>query len=302
MHPLGFEEFLWANGFQKEAIKDLKAHFVSATPLDFALHDRLMHLFRLYLIVGGMPEAVAAYLKTKDLSSVRAVHKKIVSNYHLDISSYLAADVDVMLIKDIYDLIPSELNKENKRFFFSSLGKRATFERLSAEFLWLREAGVSLPCFNVREPRTPLMASQERSLFKLFSSDVGMLVTSYGVLAARKILALDSSINKGAIFENFVAQELTFLGFPLYYWNRKKEGEADFLIESEEEVIPLEVKSGKDYVRHSALDHALKGPYGIKKAYVLHDGNVKADGSVIYLPIYMAMFLNPEEKIAVNLN
>ena len=174
--------------------------------------------------------------------------------------------------------------------------KDLRYDRVTDSFVWLWKSGVAIPAYNVTEPTLPLLLNEKSSLFKLFISDIGLLTTLYGKSCKLKIVNKEKGINKGAVYENVVAQELHAHGYPLYYYNSKKNGEIDFVIEHQGNVLPIEVKSGKDYDAHSALDNVLNiQEYGINKAYVFTNDNVKKKGRVIYLPIYMTMFLNDKD-------
>ena len=197
-----------------------------------------------------------------------------------------------MYINDIFELIPSELNAKNKRFILKNLNEHIKFSRHENSFVWLRDADMALPTYNVEEPRVPLKLNELRNLFKLFQNDVGLLASQYVGGIQLKILQGDVNINNGAIYENAVAQELHAHGWKLRYFNSKKQGEVDFLLEQDDEIIPLEVKSGKDYQRHSALNNVMQNKeYGIRRAIVLNNDNLSENDNVLYAPIYMTMFL-----------
>ncbi len=290
MFPLDFEEFVKALGVRENVLAAVRKSWVDRTPLDGFIHDRMMRYFNLYLLVGGMPAAVQQYIDTNDLQKVIAVQKSIISMYQRDISRYNKGER--FLINEIFDLIPSELNAKNKRFILKSLNQNAKFIRRENDFLWLRNADMALPAYNVEEPRVPLKLNEQRNLFKLFQNDVGLLAAQYSNGIQLQILQGDVNINFGAIYENVVAQELHAHGWNLYYFNSKKQGEVDFLLEEGSEILPLEVKSGKDYSIHHALNNILgNGEYAIRNAYVLCNDNVKTVGSITYLPIYMVMFI-----------
>lgn len=200
---------------------------------------------------------------------------------------------------EVFDLIPSELNSKSKRFFIKDINTKARAEMYENEFLWLKNAGVAIPVFNVDEPKLPLKLASSRNLFKLFSNDVGLLACQYSDGIQLKILTGDDAINHGSVHENVVAQELLAHGFDeLYYYNSKKMGELDFILEYDGNVFPVEVKSGKDYSRHRALNNILTCPeYDIPHAVVLCNNNFEVKGNVIYVPIYMMMFLQKEREI-----
>ena len=197
-----------------------------------------------------------------------------------------------LYIVDIFDLIPAELNAQNKRFILKRLNENLKFNRYEDSFIWLREAGVALPVYNVESPTIPLELAKSRNLFKLFSNDVGLLACQYAEGIQLKILNNEEAINFGAIYENAVAQELKSHGFNLYYFNSKKQGELDFVIKKDDLICPIEVKSGKSYTRHNALRNVINSEeYNINQAYVLCNDNVKTDGAITYLPIYLMMFI-----------
>lgn len=294
MYPLDFEEFAAANGVGSKVIDALRNCFDKKEPVDTFLHERMMALFELYLIVGGMPAAVSIYLETKNLRKVAEEQSAIIRLYRRDISKY--DQNDRLYLNEIFDLIPSELNAKNKRFILKSLNEHARFDKYYDSFLWLKNAGVALPANVVDEPQVPLLLSKNQNLFKLFSNDVGLLAAQYGNEIQLKILQHETSMNFGAIYENVAAEELAAHGYTIYYYNSKKFGEIDFVIEDDGKVILVEIKSGKDYYRHNAMDHVLNHePYAIKGGYVFCNGNIECDGKVTYYPIYMLMFLQKKE-------
>ena len=294
MYPLDFEEFAAVNGVGDAVITSLRMSFEQKTPVDQYIHDRMMSLFELYLIVGGMPAAVSAYLNTKNLRRVAEEQNAIIHLYKRDISKY--DEQDKLELNEIFDLIPSELNAKNKRFILKNLNEHARFDKYYESFLWLKNAGVALPVNVVDELKVPLMLSKSKNLFKLFSNDVGLLAAQYGGDIQIKILKHETEINFGAVYENVTAQELSAHGFPLYYYNSKKFGELDFAIEENGKVIPVEIKSGKDYYRHNAMDNVLSLPeYELETGYVFCGANTEVKGKVTYYPIYMLMFLQKKE-------
>lgn len=294
MYPMDLEEFYIANGLGTDIIRHLSDCFNNLVPVDEFIHNRLIENFYRYLIVGGMPEAVQYYLDTQDLNLVSNIHKKIYRDYKRDFTKY--EQENKLKLIDTYDLIPSELDSKNKRYTFTNLEKELKFKRYENNFNWLIDAGVSIPVFNVTEFKIPLEASKKSNLFKLFLSDVGMLTTFYGSATILKLLDKGKNINCGAMFENFVAEELLSHGFKNYYFNNKKHGEVDFLIEYKGELLPIEVKSGKDYKIHSALTYFMNTK-DFNKAYVLSDYNISVENNIIYLPIYMTMFIYKDEFI-----
>ena len=296
MYPLDLEEFMWAVGVNKDVIEALNVSWKEKKQVDDFVHRKMMDVFRLYLIVGGMPAAVMAYKENNNLQDVIASQREIIRLYKKDISQY--DEKRRLKIKEVFDLIPSELNSKSKRFFIKSLNAKARAEMYENEFLWLKDAGVAIPVFNVDEPKLPLKLASSRNLFKFFSNDVGLLACQYSDGIQLKILTGDDAINHGSIYENVVAQELLAHGFDeLYYYNSKKMGEVDFVLEYDGNVFPIEVKSGKDYSRHRALNNILEcHEYNIPQAIVLCNNNIEIKGNVIYVPIYMMMFLYKDRE------
>lgn len=294
MYPLDFREFCEANRVSQTVMDKLKECFEKKQPVDELIHEKMMELFRLYLIVGGMPAVVDAYIRTNNLKEVLRIQQGIVQLYYKDIAKY---DKDNKLYLDeIFSLIPSELNNKNKRFIMKDLNENFRFSRYENSFIWLKEAGVALPVYCVQEPEIPLLLSKSTNLFKLFLSDVGLLASMYVDGLQLKILNREKDINFGAIYENAAAQELKAHGFELYYFNSKKQGELDFVIEYQGNVLPLEIKSGKAYTRHNALDNVLKDErYAIPQALVFCNENISTVDKIVYLPIYMIGFLENEK-------
>ena len=296
MYPMDFEEFMIANHVSKATLEMLKDKFETVRPVDEFIHQKLLALFFVYLIVGGMPDAVKTYIATKDIREVDKIQRDIVTQYKEDFSQYESEDKKLKLIS-IYDIIPAELNKQNKKFVFTMLDKELKFDRYENSFLWLKDAGVALPVYNVEAPVIPLLASKSSNVFRLFSSDIGLLTSAYPAATKIELINKNGEVNNGAHFENAVAQQLLCNGFEPYFCKKKNIGELDFLIEMEGKVVPIEVKSGKAYRTHKALDHFMNvSDYHIEKAYVFSTGNVEEDGKVTYLPIYMC-YLVKEQSI-----
>lgn len=301
MYPLDLMEFFTAIGIGTDVINHLRKCFDEKSPVDDFIHKRMLEALHLYLIIGGMPAAVQKYLDTNNLRKVYEEQRGIIRTYKRDITKY---DPDhKMQIEEIYDLIPSELNAKNKRFILKELNEKARFSKYEDSFLWLRDAGVAIPTHNVEEPLLPLLLNKQRNLFKLFLNDVGLLAAMYGGNIQSRLLSKDSNINFGAVFENLVAQELCAHGFAnemhsLYYFNSKKQGEIDFVVEYDNNVLPIEVKSGKDYDRHNALNNVMGNTdYNVPMAYVFCQENVSIQGRITYYPIYMISFLEqPQVK------
>lgn len=296
MFPLDFEEFAIANGVQENIISSLKDSFDNKTKVDEFIHEAMIRLFRLYLVVGGMPGVVVKYLENRNIADAVREQENIIRRYKEDIVKYESTDKKLRITK-VFDALPGELNDPNKRFVLAHIEKEAKHDRYEISFEWLKAAGVAIPVYNAEEPLLPLRLSERSTLFKLFLSDVGLLCSMYADSIQLRLLSGEVDINYGAVYENFVAQELRAHGFErLYYFNSRKQGEVDFIISHNGIVIPLEVKSGNDYTKHHALDRILSNPkYDLKKAIVLSYANVIVDNSITYYPIYMMMFIQKDK-------
>ena len=294
MYPMDFEEFLQIFNVDETIINNLRNCFITKTKVDEIIHNKIMEMFNIYMIIGGMPAAVERYRNTENIDEVMEEHRAIIEQYKLDFTQY-EEENRKLIITHIYELIPAELNEKNKRFMIADINKNLRYDRISDSFVWLWKSGVALGVFNTTEPTIPLMLNEKSALFKLFISDVGLLTTIYGKSCKLKIVNKESDINKGAVFENIVAQELYAHGYPLYYYNSKKFGEIDFIVEQNGKSLPIEVKSGKAYNKHSALNNLMNAKeYGIEEAFIFTNDNVKIEGKLNYLPIYMVMFLRDE--------
>lgn len=299
IYPLDFEEFLVASGVKEETIQYLQDCFEACAPVSEVVHNTMMTHFKRYLIVGGMPAAVQEYVNSGDINKVDKLQRNIIEMYKLDFTKYEQNQKKLMLIS-VFEQIPSQLLKQNRRFNYNDLKKGLRFERVEDSFLWLTAAGVALPAYNATEPRISLSQNQKSSLVKLYSSDIGLLTSQYGNAARLKILSGNGSINMGGLFENAVIQELTAHGFSVYFYNSHKNGELDFLIEKGGEIVPIEVKSGKDYYVHSAISKACENPeYNIHQAYVLGDCNISQEGKITYSPVYLCNFIRDDMSLPI---
>lgn len=294
MYPLDFEEFCMANGVQGETLDLLRKHFEEHTPVPAAVHDAMMDLFRTYVVVGGMPDVVQRYVDTHDIAQVVTLQEDLLALYRLDIAKYAEAK-ERAKIRGIFDAIPSQLDDKNRRFVLADLSKSARQNRYASSFLWLSDAGVALPCYNVTEPVPPLDSNGNHSLFKLFLNDVGLLCAAFMGNIQYDVLQGNLEVNMGSIMEDVVAQELRAHGFDLHYYHSTRLGEVDFVVQSGKTVLPIEVKSGNDWRRHKALNNVLAvDDWHMSDAYVLCKGNLAEADGVTYLPLYMVMFLQPE--------
>ena len=297
MFPMDFYEFTKALNIKDSTLDILKDSFLKEKEVDEFIHSKMIEAFKTYLLVGGMPEAVSSYIEDGDYNKILQIHKKIIEQYKVDFTKYEISK-KLTLIKT-YELIPSELSDKNKRFVISDIKTDAKYNKYENSFNWLIDARVAIPTYNISEPRLPIKLNMKNNLFKLFLSDIGLLTSLYGKTTQMTIMNDDKTLNVGAIYEDVVAQELMCHGYNCYYFNSHKQGEVDFIIEYKNKVLPIEVKSGKNYTRHSALDNILNNKdYGIEKAFVLSNANVSKKDNIIYYPMYMLMFIDYESEEA----
>lgn len=288
---MDLEEYLWANGVQKSTIQYLRDCYENRTPVTDAIHQTLCKLFYSYIVVGGMPDVVQTYVNTHDIAQVIARQTEILELYRLDIAQY-AEGSDKLKIRAIFDSIPSQLNDKKRRFVLSALDPNGRQLRYADSFNWLADAGVALPCYNVEEPQPPLSLNEKRNLFKLFMGDTGLLCAACMENVQFGILNGELQINMGSILENMIAQQLKSNGFRLNYYDGKKTGEIDFVVQNGMGIDLVEVKSGNDFKVHSALNkiRRVEG-WNFGGATVFCKGNVETDGDVQYYPWYMIMFM-----------
>ena len=298
MYPLDFEEFLYANGMNEIVVNAMRKKFEKLEPLDEPMHNKIMDLFRKYLLVGGLPDAVNVYLEQKNIQSVREVQREIHSYYAADASKY--DEEKKLMIRRVYDLIPSNMENKKKRVIAQKIeNKRGkTFSDYVDEFEYLISAGIALKVQSISNPSFPLIESAGKNLLKLYLSDVGILT---GILYGNNIRAVlgdERSINLGSVYETVVASELIAHGFSLFYYDNRSKGEVDYLIDDYASLstVPIEVKSGKDYTVHSALNAFTQNEdYHIQKAFVVsNEREIMTKGKVTYLPIYYIMFFSPD--------
>lgn len=306
MFPLDFEEFLYANGMNENVIASLKTKFQNRESLDESMHGKLMDMFRKFLLVGGLPDAVNAYLETHNIQIVREVQNEIREYYAADASKY--DEINKLKIRRIYELIPSNMENKKKRVIAQRIEdkKGKTFNDYQDEFEYLISAGIALNVQAVSNPKFPLTESEGKNLLKLYLNDVGILS---GMLYGNNIRAvLDDvrSINLGSVYETVVAGELIAHGHKLFYYDNRNKGEVDYLIDdySALSVVPIEVKSGKDYTVHSALNTFVGNEeYHIQEAFVLcNERLITQKGKITYLPVYFIMFfqqgiMNEEDMV-----
>lgn len=291
MFPLDFEEFLWAAGINSDVIDKLREHYTTLEPLDEFLHEQIMKTYREYLIVGGMPASVNAFLGNDDINETLRIQNVIITNYHDDISKY--AGKDKGLAKAMFDAIPQQLNSKNKRFILADLEEGAPARKYENALMWLVDAGIAYTCFNVSALELPLAFNEKRNLYKLYLHDTGLLcsLSTRGIQAA--LLNDEMNVNEGGITENAVAAALAKKGIPLNYYDRKSRAELDFVFLENNKISIIEVKSGRDYKKHASLDRAYEavrtGKQGRRIALSKHNMETGKNG-VIYMPLYMTMF------------
>lgn len=297
MFQLDFEEFLIANGFGTEAIAMLRHSYENRQSLTEEHHNRVLDLFRRYLLVGGMPDAVNAYLDTHNIVRVRDVQDNIRSMYADDASKYEKEHSKKLLIRRIYEMVPSQMENKKKRIVAQEIrGKEGDrFAQYQEEFEYLVSSGISLAVHAISNPHFPLSESLQKNLLKLYLNDVGMLSGMLYHNNIRPILDDVRSINLGSVYESVVAQELRAHGHKLFYYDNRKQGEVDYLVDDYTAMSahPIEVKSGKDYTVHSALNNLLKNPdYNIQAATVIsNEREIRQDGKITYMPVYLVMFM-----------
>lgn len=301
MFPLDFEEFIIANGVGEHAINDMRQHFADREPLSDSLHRKMLDLFRKYLLIGGLPDAVNTFLAEHNLVSVRKVQANVRTLYKHDAAKYEKDSNKKLKIQRIYDMIPSNLENKKKRVVAKDIedkkGKRMA--DYQDEFEYLISAGIALEVHAISNPVYPLAESTSKNLLKLYLNDVGLFTGIIYRNNIKPIMADECSVNLGSVYENVVAQELLAHGFSLHYYDNKKNGEVDYLVDDADrlEVLPIEVKSGKDYWVHSALNKFLLGKdYDVTHAIVLsNEQSVYTEKGITYMPIYYLMFMQPSE-------
>lgn len=301
MFPMDFEEFLWALGDQT-TVPFLRECFEKLQPLGQAVHRRIMNDFRQYMLVGGMPQAVEAYVETKNFEAVDRIKKRILTLYREDITKF-ARGYEAKVLS-IFDELPSQLSKVEKKYKLASIDKGARFRDYENAFMWLAEAMVVNNCYNATDPTVGLSMSEEHSTRKCYMGDTGLLVTHSFMDGQfldnelyRDILLDKLHVNEGMLMENIVAQELREHGHKLYFYSRSDKNrrennmEIDFLVRRKRKICPIEVKSGA-YRAHSSLDK-FRRRFSSKlgQPYILYTKDIMEKAGVIHLPVYMAMFL-----------
>lgn len=296
MYPMDFEEFLIANGVGTTAIDAMRECFNGLEALSEPMHNKMLDLFKKYLIVGGLPKAVETFIDSRNIVEIRSVQNEVHDLYEVDCTKYEDEHNRRLKIRRIYEMVPSTLENKKKRVVIKDIENKS-WKRADSyieEFDYLTSAGITLEVKAISKPSYPLIENSGKNLLKLYLNDVGILSALYYRNNIKAIIDDIRSINLGSVYETVVAQELKAHGYNLYYYDNKKNGEVDFLIDDADNLsnIPLEIKSGKDYSIHSALTRFLAmDEYNIKKAYVLsNERKVYSDGGITYIPIYYVMF------------
>lgn len=296
MYPMDFEEFLYANGVGEAAVEAMRESFNNNRALSDTMHNKMMDLFKKYLLVGGLPKAVEIFVESRNIVEFRSIQKEAHDLYGVDASKYEEEHEKKLKIRRIFDMIPSTLENKKKRVVIKKIEDKSwkRSDDYLDEFDYLISAGIALEVKAISTPTYPLVENSGKNLLKLYLNDVGILS---GIFYRNNIKAVMSdirSINLGSVYETVVAQELRAHGYDLYYYDNKKNGEVDYLIDDADNLsnIPIEVKSGKDYTVHSALDKFLSNDeYNIKKAYILsNEQRVYTEKGITYIPVYYVMF------------
>lgn len=297
MYPLDFEEFLWAMGCGKKAIESMRQSFLDKKALNESMHNYMLQQFKIYLLVGGMPDAVNKFLENRNMAQVRSIQRDIHALYKIDASQY--DDERKLVIRKIYDMIPSNMENKKKRIIVKNIeGLKAhkQFSDYAEEFEYLTNSGVALSVQAISNPSFPLIESESKNLLKLYMNDVGLLTSILYGTNINAVLRDERSVNLGAVYESVIAQEFHAHGYVLHYYDNKQKGEVDYLIDDYRNltVLPVEIKSGKDYMVHSALDKFLDTPeYHIHEAVVLsNEQKVYTENEITYMPIYFCMFFS----------
>lgn len=307
MFPLDFEEFLYANDFGREAIDFLRQSFFDMSPIPESLHSKVMDIFKRYLLVGGLPEAVNVYLESRDLNKVRTVQNSISQLYKIDAAKYDKAHS--LKIGRIYEMIPSNMENLKKRVVYKDIDdtSRNRSSDYEEEIEYLIGSGIALRVTAISNPRFPLTETQHKNLLKLYLNDPGLLTAALYRNNPAPVLNNECSVNLGSVYECAVACQLAANDNRLFYYDNRNRGEVDFLFDDFKAltVVPIEVKSGKDYQRHIAISRMVSTEeYHIPHGYVLSNyGEIQKRGGIYYIPVYYSMFfdnrINASEPVII---
>ena len=301
MYQLDFEEWLIANNYGEKALIHLHECYEQEKSLSPEEHEYLLSLFKRYLLVGGMPDVVNEYIETHNIAKVREIQNSIIDLYKEDAAQYESSADKKLYIRRIYDMIPSQMENKKKRMVVKDIQdkKGDRYDNYKEEFEYLISAGIVLDVHAISNPRYPLSESLQKNLMKLYLNDVGLLTSRLFGLSIKAVMETEKSVNLGSVYESVAAQELAAHAHNLFYYDNRSKGEVDYIIDDTEEcrVMPLEIKSGKDYTTHSALTHFVSNPdYHIDKAVVLsNEREVFRRGKILYLPIYYVMFIHAKQ-------
>lgn len=291
MHPLDFEEFLWANGITPQIIDKLKEYFNEEKPVPEALHEKMRQLILQYTVVGGMPEVVDTFVKTKQMNSVLALQRDIVRSYEDDMVKY-ADDKDKSLIKECFQSIPKQLSKENKKFQYSIVKKGGTASKFQGSIQWIEDAGIIARCYNLDLPELPLDGNAIDDVFKVYMQDSGLLVSMLEDGTQFDILQGNLYGYKGAIFENLMADIFTKMGRKLYYYHKDSGLEIDFVIRYKGGATLIEVKATTGNTKSTKTILSNPEKYHVAGAIKLGDYNVGRNEKMLTIPVYMGFLLN----------
>lgn len=300
MYPLDFEEFLWANGIRTELIEMLRDCLRAERPIPEGVHQTMLWLLNRYVVVGGLPDAVNTFLKTKHIGKVAEVYRSIISEYEDDMVKY-AKDNDKPFIRECFGSIPKQLVKENKKFQYATIKKGARASRYAGCLQWLEDAGIIARCYNTTTTELPLSGNAIDDCFKVYVTDIGLLMAMLDEGTRADVLSGNLLGYKGAIFENLMADFLRKKGMKLYYFHKEFGLELDFLVRYHGECVPLEVKARSG--RAKSLSTVLKNPdhYHVAHAIKFGNYNIGREGALLTLPLYMGFLLDFETDAHVQL-
>ena len=288
MYPLDFEEFLWAYGYGKDTISYLKSFYDTKEKVPEQINEKYLSLIREYIVVGGMPEVVADFMENKDFSRVQEIQDKLLASYADDISQH-AKGSEKVKVRSCYDSIPRQLARENKKFKYSEIEKKAAARKFGESIQWLSDASMVNICLNTTTPQLPLKAYEKDNEFKVYMNDTGLLMALYGFTTKQALLNNKlKGAAKGGIYENLVAQMLIQRGYSLHYYKPDDNSELEFVIEKDMEIAPVEVKAGNTAT--VSLDRFIER-FGSANAYKVAGSNVGINGVKLTIPHYMVMFL-----------
>ena len=288
MYSMDFEEFLWASGVKESSVGDIREYFEKREPVPEAMHDKMMELFREYIVVGGMPRVISEFVNTHNFAKVLKLQKGILSDQTDDIAKY-AEGAEKTKARACFISIPKHLAKDYKKFRYSLVEPKATYRKYGGSLMWLYDAGIINFCYNLSEPALPLEGNARRDIFKVYMRDTGLLVAMLDEGSAEDIIDGNLGIYKGAIYENIIADIFAKKGKKLYYYEKDSKLEIDFFIRYQKMATAVEVKSAEKATSKSMT--SIIQNHGVKHGIKLSAKNVSGNDTVESLPLYMAMFL-----------